>query len=62
MGLVVHMYRGPRKSLFGTFIALWFSLRLHGALPHTPSPAAFEPLGAFLGQTEHGRQHGSASP
>lgn len=36
MGLVVHKYRGPRKSLLGAFIALWFSLRLHGALPHTP--------------------------
>lgn len=48
MGLVVHMYRGPRKSLFGTFIALWFSLRLHGALPHTPNLIAHRHLHAFV--------------
>lgn len=39
MGLVVHKYRGPRKSLFGAFVALLFPLRCHGALPHTPTSA-----------------------
>lgn len=48
MGLVVHKYRGPRKSLFGAFVALLSPLRLHGALPHTPKSIAHLPLHIFV--------------